>query len=199
MALNLLHANDRAGQYPPSWYAATADIPPARPPLEGTHRADVCIVGAGYTGLSAAIHLAQAGRKVIVLEAHRAGWGASGRNGGQAGSGQRRGQDELEKMLGHERAVRLWQLGEEAKALVRSLIAQYAIDCDPVPGIIHADHKPQFSRHSREYAELLNDRYGYDEIRFLDREEIRALVASPGYFSGTYDTGAFHLNPLKYV
>ncbi len=143
--------------------------------------------------------LREAGLSVVVLEAHRAGWGASGRNGGQAGTGQRRGQDELEKMLGHDRAAKLWSLGEDAKALVRQLIDRHAIDCDPVPGVIHADHKPQFVRHSREYAQLLNDRYGYDKIRFVEREELRAIVASEGYFGGTLDTGAFHLNPLKYV
>ncbi len=199
MAINLLHAHGKAGEYPASWYATTVEFPPATRALEGSHVADVCIIGAGYTGLSAALHLAQAGKSVIVLDAHRAGWGASGRNGGQAGSGQRRGQDELEKALGHKQAALLWDLGEEAKALVRSLAATHGISCDIVPGIIHADHKPQFVQHSRAYVQLLNSRYGYEKIRFLDREEMRATVASPGYHGGTYDEGAFHLNPLKYV
>jgi gamma-glutamylputrescine oxidase len=199
MAVNLLHANDKSGEYPATWYAATVEFPAARPMLEGSHAADVCIIGAGYTGLSAALHLAQAGKSVIILDAHRAGWGASGRNGGQAGSGQRRGQDELEKALGHSQAALLWDLGEEAKALVRSLADTHGIACDIVPGIIHADHKPQFVQHSRAYVQLLNSRYGYEKIRFLDRDEMRSLVASPNYFGGTYDEGAFHLNPLKYV
>jgi len=173
MALNLLHANDKTGEYPASWYATTVEFPAAQPMLEGSHTADVCIIGAGYTGLSAALHLAQAGKSVIILEAHRAGWGASGRNGGQAGSGQRRGQDELEKALGHKQAALLWDLGEEAKALVRSLATTHDIACDIVPGIIHADHKPQFVQHSRDYVRLLNSRYGYEKIRFLDRDEMR--------------------------
>ena len=87
--MNLLHANDQPGTYPDSWYAATAEPPPARPPLAGDQRADVCVVGAGYTGLSAALHLAQRGYAVTILEAQRIGFGASGRNGGQVGSGQR--------------------------------------------------------------------------------------------------------------
>ncbi len=95
--LDLLTANDAPGAYPPSWYAATADLLPPFPALEGEVVADVCVVGGGYTGLSAALHLAEAGLDVVLLEAQRVGWGASGRNGGQVGSGQRREQDWLER------------------------------------------------------------------------------------------------------
>lgn len=199
MALSLLHANDRRGEYPRSWYAATAAPAPMRPALAGPRRADVCIIGAGYTGLSAALHLAEAGLEVVVLDAHRAGWGASGRNGGQAGTGQRRDQEELEAMLGRPDARRLWDLAEEAKALVRSLIARHAIDCDASPGIIHADHKARHVPHSRAHAEKLNREYDYPHIRFVDREEMRTLVGSPAYHGGTIDTDAFHLHPLNYA
>ena len=108
--MNLLFANDRAGQYPASYYAATATPLSQFPPLKGEARADVCVVGGGYTGLSAALHLAQRGFSVILLEAHRVGFGASGRNGGQVGSGQRLDQDDLEKMVGlpHARRRRRW-------------------------------------------------------------------------------------------
>jgi gamma-glutamylputrescine oxidase len=199
MALNLLHANDRRGEYPPSWYAATVEQPPAAPPLAGEIRADVCIVGAGYTGLSAALHLAKAGFRTVILEAHRAGWGASGRNGGQAGTGQRRGQDELEEMLGRDQARKLWNLAEESKALVRSLVEAHGIDCELMPGVIHADHKPAFVDHTKAYVEKLSREYGYRHARFLDRSQIRSIVASDGYFGGAMDDGAFHLHPLKYV
>ena len=86
--MDLLSANDKPGEFPPSYYAATADLPAAAPPLTGSQTFDVAIVGAGYTGLSAALHLAKSGRSVALLEAHRAGFGASGRNGGQVGTGQ---------------------------------------------------------------------------------------------------------------
>ena len=87
--VNLLHANDRRGEYPASYYAETAAPLNRFPVLKGQHKADVCIVGGGYTGLSAALHLAQKGYDVVLLEAHRVGFGASGRNGGQVGSGRR--------------------------------------------------------------------------------------------------------------
>ena len=98
--MNLLYANDRRGAYPDSWYAATATPLERFEPLKGAQKADVCIIGGGYTGLSAALHLAKAGRSVVLLEAQRVGFGASGRNGGQLGSGQRVEQDALERMLG---------------------------------------------------------------------------------------------------
>ena len=102
--MNLLYSNDRKAEYPPSWYAATAHAFDCHPALEGDHTADVCIVGGGYTGLSAALHLAEAGFDVVLLEAHRAGFGASGRNGGQVGSAQRVDQEDLERLVGDEDA-----------------------------------------------------------------------------------------------
>ena len=113
--MNLLHANDRRGQYPPSWYAATAGALPPFPPLRGAARADVCVVGAGYTGLSAALHLAEAGLSVVLLEAQRVGFGASGRNGGQLGSGQRMEQTALERLVGPDDAAHLWRLAKRPR------------------------------------------------------------------------------------
>ncbi len=98
--VNLLHANDRRGEYPASYYAATAAPIDRFPILKGAVKADVCVVGGGYTGLSAALHLAQKGFDVVLLEAHRVGFGASGRNGGQVGSGQRQDQVWIEKAVG---------------------------------------------------------------------------------------------------
>ena len=102
--MNLLDANDRLGCYPDSWYAATATPLPEFEQLRGEHSADVCVIGAGFTGLSAALHLAEAGFKVMLLDAHRVGFGASGRNGGQLGTGQRMEQDDLLKLMGDIKA-----------------------------------------------------------------------------------------------
>ena len=122
--MNLLHVNDRRGQYPASLYAETRDPLPPFAPLRGETRANVAILGGGYTGLSAALHLARAGFRVVLLEAHRVGFGASGRNGGQIGSGQRLEVAELEAMVGHDRAHILWDMAEEARHLTLDLAAE---------------------------------------------------------------------------
>jgi gamma-glutamylputrescine oxidase len=197
--MNLLHANDRAGEYPPSWYAVTAAPFDRRPPLRGAARADVCIVGAGYTGLSAALHLSERGYRVIVLEAHRVGFGASGRNGGQVGSGQRLDQDTLERMLGTGTAHRLWDLAEDAKALLRGLIDRHAMPCRFHPGIIHACRSPAEVAAAHAEADRLRRDYGYAPTEPLDRAGIRALVGSDAFAGGVIDRGAGHIHPLNYA
>jgi gamma-glutamylputrescine oxidase len=196
---DLLTANDRPGEYPPSWYAATARELAPFPALAGEVEADVCVVGGGYTGLSAALHLAEAGFDVALVEAQRVGWGASGRNGGQVGSGQRRDQDWLEAHCGRERARALWDMAEEAKVLVRGLVARHGIDCDLRSGIIHAAHKAAYVAEYHAEAEKLARDYGYAEVEPLDREALAALVASPAYHGGTLDRGGAHLHPLNYA
>lgn len=197
--MDLLHVNDRPGQYPASFYAATAAPLAPFAPLRGETRADVCIVGGGYTGLSAALHLAQAGRRVVLLEAHRVGFGASGRNGGQVGSGQRLDQVALEKMAGREAAHRLWDLAEEAKALVRTLIADHAMPCTFHPGVAHACRSQGEVRDTHAYVEKLHRDYGYDQLEPLDQAGIRALIGSPVYKGGEIDWGAGHVHPLNYA
>ncbi|KAA2313176.1 FAD-dependent oxidoreductase [Pseudooceanicola sediminis] len=197
--MKLLYANDATGAYPPSWYAATATLLPPFPPLEGDARADVAIVGGGYTGLSAALHAAQAGLSVILLEAQRVGFGASGRNGGQLGSGQRPYQDDLEKWLGAEDAGTLWQLGEDAKNLVKSLIRDHDIDADLKPGVAWVGCSAGDAKHLHDYADLLQDRYGYTQMERLDAAASHALCPSPAYAGGILDHGAAHLHPLRFA
>ncbi len=196
--MNLLDANDTAGQYPQSYYAAHANPLPPFPSAKGKIRTDVCVVGAGFTGLSAALHLAQAGYSVTLVEAQRIGFGASGRNGGQVGTGQRQDQDELEKMVGLDHAKSLWGIAQEAVQLVKDLSGDMT-DCSVVPGVIHAAHKARFVGHEHDYADKLARDYGYDQITTLDRTEMRAAVASPKYFGGTLDMGAGHIDPLRYA
>ncbi|NVK29797.1 MAG: FAD-binding oxidoreductase [Gammaproteobacteria bacterium] len=199
MALDLLYANDRQGEYPDSYYAATAIQLPLQPRLEQDIAVDVCIIGAGYCGLSSALHLAKRGYSVALLDAHRVGWGASGRNGGQLGSGQRADQWTLEKRDGMAVAKQLWDIAEESKALVKSLIAEHNINCDLLPGIAHTDHKPQFVEESRAYNRHLAKHYGYDQIQELSSDERRHYINSPAYYGGSIDWGAAHLHPLNFA
>jgi len=193
--MNLLHANDRPGEYPRSLYADTRDPLPPFPQLRGEARADVAILGGGYTGLSAALHLARAGFRVVLLEAHRVGFGASGRNGGQIGSGQRLEVAELEAALGRTRARALWDMAEEARHLTLTLAAEAGV---PVTrGIAHCARTPPEVAHARANAEKLARDYGYDLIEPLDRDGLHAIVPSDAYVGGDLDRGGAHLHPLN--
>ncbi|MBS7543404.1 NAD(P)/FAD-dependent oxidoreductase [Ancylobacter oerskovii] len=183
--------------HPHSWYAATATPFPDFPPLKGTVRADVCVIGGGYTGLSAALHLAEAGLDVVVLEAAKIGSGASGRNGGQIHTGQRRDQDWLEERVGLDMARALWRLAEDAKADLYALIARHGIDCTPRKGLIMADHKPGYVAHSHAYARKLAELYDYPHVAPLSREQVRELVGSDAYHGGVIDREGGHLHPLN--
>lgn len=197
--LDILTANDRPGSYPDSHYAATTTLIEPMAPAKGDMRADVVIIGAGFTGLSAALHMAKAGLDVVLLDAHRVGFGASGRNGGQVGTGQRLDQDELEQMLGKPRARELWDLAVEAVSLTKALAADHAPEAGFMPGVIHADHKPRFVAESHAYARKLQEDYGHERIHPLTRDELHALCASDAYHGGYIDTEAGHLNPLAYA
>lgn len=197
--MNLLYANDRRGEYPESWYAATATPLERFPTLKGAVKADVCVVGAGYTGLSAALHLAEAGRDVVLIDAQRVGFGASGRNGGQLGSGQRVDQEALEKMVGKDHARRLWDMGEEAKTLVKSLIKRHDIDCHLKPGVAWTASTKADVRHLHDYAEHLQRHYGYDQVEALDHAALQDVCPSPDYLGGMLDMGAAHLHPLNFA
>ena len=197
--MNLLYSNDTQGAFPRSWYAATAHERTPAPQLRGDAAADICVVGGGFTGLSAALHLAERGYSVALIEAHRVGFGASGRNGGQLGSGQRVEQTDLEKMVGEAEALKLWELAENAKYLVKQLISKHNIDCDLKPGIAHATFSASETAHEHAYVEHLQSRYGYDQITALSEEALSAVCPSPRYKGGSLDMGAAHLHPLNYA
>jgi len=199
MSFELVQDKSDSSDYPDSYYRASCNRPLDLGPLDGSRRADVCIIGGGYTGLSSALHLAERGYDVVLLEARKPGWGASGRNGGQLCSGQRKEQDTLSEMVGADAARKLWELAEDAKALAKSLIASHAIDCDLKPGIAHPNHKSVYDADSRAYVDLLREQYDYQQIEYLERDAMAALVGSDSYYGGTLDMGAAHLHPLNYA
>jgi len=190
--MNPLYRNDRAGQFPKSWYAATADIPAERPPLFGETTADVCVIGAGFTGLTAALRLAQKGLSVVVLDAHRAGFGASGRNGGQVSSGYNKSQAWLAKHLGDAPARQLWDMSQEAKADLRALAGPEA---RYTAGVAHGAYSAAEVAEDHAEAEFLARNYGYDQIAPLPD----GIVQTPLYKGGTLDMGAGHIHPLRYA
>ncbi len=182
-----------------SWYAASAPATETYSSLRGAVDTDVCVIGAGYTGLSTALFLRQRGYTVTVLEANKVGWGASGRNGGHVGTGQRAEQDQLEKMVGLEHAKALWGLGLEAVDTVCQLIAEHQIDCELKTGNLHVACKKKEVQDLRHEVEHLSSVYGYDQIRFVDGEELKEMTSGQGFHAGTLDSGARHLHPLKYA
>ena len=198
--MDILTVNDRIGEYPDSYYKATATAPGVYSQAKGDISADVCVVGGGYSGLSAALHLAREGFDVVLLEANRVGAGASGRNGGQVGTGQRVEQFELEKLFGKERARALWDMSLESVDLVSEFCAEATkTPCKVRKGIIEANHRKRYTKGSRAYVDHLQKVYDYDKISFLDKEQIREEIGSSDYCSGHLDMGSGHINPLQYV
>lgn len=180
-----------------SYYRATANAAPSHPPLTGRHNVDVCIIGAGYTGLSAAIELAKRGYRVKVLEAGPVGWGASGRNGGQICSGYSPGMAKFERTLGPELARACFGIAEEGKALLAERIRRYGIDCNLRWGYIHGavrkGHVAELAAMQAEYA-----RYGYADTQLLSMDEMRARIGSEVFLSGLYEPKSGHLHALNY-
>jgi len=180
-----------------SYYQATASPAPAHPPLSGDVTADVCVIGAGYTGLSAAIELAEAGYKVVVLEAETVGFGASGRNGGQICTGFSSGQSKIEAQLGKDDARRCFALAEESKVLLKDRIARHAIDCDLNWGYIHAIPKASQFDGLKEWKNEL-DGLGYTGTQILTKAELEERLGTRLYHGALRESGAGHLHPLNY-
>ncbi|MGA9027045.1 MAG: FAD-binding oxidoreductase [Steroidobacteraceae bacterium] len=186
-----------------SYYAASApavqSVAPPRMPLEGEHRADVCVVGAGIAGLSTALHLAKRGYSVAVLEARHVGYGASGRSGGQTIFGLAASQQKLIGLVGRADAHRLFDLTVEALDLTQSLIREHAIDCDYRPNHLHVAIKARHQAELEAWWHELHDEYGYDSVHLLDRDALQAHVTSERYIGGLLDTRSGHLHPLKFT
>jgi len=183
----------------PNYYFATSPPPPPHPPLRGEIRADVCIVGGGISGLSAALHLIERGFSVALLEAKHLGFGGSGRSGGQTIFGYASGQEKLEKLVGETDARFMWDIALEGMKLQRELIARHSIACEYVAGHMHVGVKPRHDAELRAEVESLHTKYGYRSVRFVDHDELRTIVQSDRYTTGIYDANSGHLNPYKYT
>lgn len=182
-----------------SYYSATAQGAYDFPTLAGSERADVCVIGGGFTGLSTALNLAERGFEVVLLEAERVGYGASGRCGGLIGSGQRKDVLETEKMFGFDTSKRLWDFAEAAKAEIRDRVAKHSIDCDLQKGQLIGVHKKRYRGWATTLSEALADRYQYPDTHSLDKEATRAMVATDSFLEGLFDANAATIHPLNYA
>jgi gamma-glutamylputrescine oxidase len=184
---------------PQGYYAASAPAAPARPSISEISKADVCVIGGGFTGLSAALHLTEAGARVVLVEAQTAAFAASGRNGGQLCTGLRKSQPVLEKELGVQHARDLWDLNEEAKALIGELSRKHGIACDLKPGLVNGAHDAAALRELAEGTEYLNKHYNYSAARMMDADETARMIGTMAYKGARFDSGAGHIHPLKYA
>jgi len=189
----------QAAGHPQSYYVATAQGMVDYPVLRGDEAADVCVIGGGFTGVSAALNLAERGYSVVLLEAERIGFGASGRCGGLIGSGQRKDVLEMESLFGTDRARLLWDLAEDAKQEIRRRVATHGIDCGLQNGQVEGIHKRSYLEWPAELADALAERYDYPHCRALSRSEVRELVATDSFLGGLWDGEAAALHPLNYV
>ncbi|WP_025917282.1 FAD-binding oxidoreductase [Herminiimonas sp. CN] len=179
-----------------SYYEASVARAAASPALAGRSSADVCVIGAGLAGLSAALELAQRGYKVTVLEAKQVGWGASGRNGGQAIVGYA-SDDAIEAQLPAADARRAWTLTVEGLQLLRDRIGSHGIECDYRPGYLSLARNPKKGRELADWARHLQQDYGYP-LQAIPPQQMPHWIASKRYHSGAFDPNSGHLHPLKY-
>src|SRR6185295_16493624 len=183
-----------------SYYAATAHAFEPAPALAGEIETDVVIIGGGYTGLHAALNAAERSYRVVLLEAERIGWGASGRNGGQIIPGWRKGAAELVKRFGEVQAKTVFGMALEARSLTLEQIAKHNIDCDVVTnGHLTLAAKASDLAWMGEEADTLARAMAYPNARVLDAGEARAKVATECFHGGLLDECGGHLHPLNYA
>ena len=183
---------------PSTYYHATATEPfPNAPQLTEPTTADVCVIGGGYAGLSAALHLARKGISVALLEESRIGSGASGRNGGQVHHGFRHDSPWFESRLGADFARRIGLLAVEARVHLDWLIQTYGIDAQYLPGLLHLCHKRSYVAEARAHVEEVMSRHSEAGLRFLDQEETRSLVNGNAFYGGYLDPHSGHLHALN--
>ena len=182
--------------YPQSYYAASANPAPARPVLQGEVETDVCVIGAGYTGLSSALFLLENGFKVTVLEAAKVGFGASGRNGGQIVNSYSRDIDVIERSVNPRQAQLLGHMAFEGGRIIRERIAKYNIQCDLKDGGVFAANTPKHMQHL-EAQKKLWERYGHTQLELMDATRIREVVGTDNYVGGMLDMSGGHIHPLN--
>lgn len=181
----------------PSYYAATANHASKRQPLLGDVTADVCVIGAGFTGLSAALHMAEFGHKVIVLEAKKIGWGASGRNGGQIVNGYSRDYDVIKKRYGEDTARALLGMSLEGGQIIRDRVEKYNIQCDLKPTNFFAAFTTKQLKELEHKKKIWEDIGGHSGLVLYDKNDMGSVVDTDLYIGGLMDENGGHMHPLN--
>ena len=179
-----------------SYYAATINDNTDYHALQGEQSADVCVIGAGFTGISTALHLAERGYNVHVIEANKIAWGASGRNGGQMIGGIS-GEKRIAKLHDHEMDQLLWEMRWAGHEIIRERIQTYNIQCDLKSGYLDVAIK---ERHIRELHDILDALIKHDfpyEFKLLSREETQNTIGTKAYIGALMNMGNGHLHPLN--
>ena len=192
-----MNAPVQRSQHTTSYYAASSLPQPDHPVLQGERVADVCVVGGGFSGLNTALELAERGMSVILLEAHKIGWGASGRNGGQLIRGVGHGLEQFEGIIGKDGVRQMKLMGLEAVEIVRQRVERFNIDCDLTWGYCDLANKPRDLEGFAQEAEELRALGYRHETRLLQAHEVRSVVGSDRYVGGLIDMGSGHLHPLN--
>ncbi|QTT81924.1 FAD-binding oxidoreductase [Pseudomonas chlororaphis] len=184
----------------PSYYSATLNSETAYPTLQGQVSVDVVIIGGGFTGVASAVELAEKGLKVALVESHKIGWGATGRNGGQVTgslSGDEAMRKQMRRTLGDEVDDFIWQLRWRGHQIIRQRVDKYTIACDLKHGHLHAAYKPSHLAGLRaDYQEAVRRGMG-DEVSLLNRQQVREVLESPLYHGAIKNTRNLHLHPLN--
>lgn len=182
--------------YPTSFYAASANAAPIRYALSDSVETDVCVIGAGYTGLSTALFLLEHGFRVVVLEAAKVGFGASGRNGGQIVNSYSRDLDTVERSVGRDAGRLIGSMAFEGGQIIRERVKRYDIKCDLKNGGVFAAFNAKQMQHL-EAQKKLWERYGYSQLEMLNLDGIRDVVACERYVGGLLDQGGGHIHPFN--
>jgi gamma-glutamylputrescine oxidase len=180
-----------------SYYAATVNRRTGYPPLENDIEAEVVVVGAGFSGVNTALELAERGVDVVLLEANRIGWGASGRNGGQIIGGIGHDPERFEKHIGKDGVAAIYQMGLEARDIIRERIERYSIDCDLKWGYCDVALKPRHMKQFAEWRDFRKSIGNQHDYTLLDRDELKQYVNSERYLGGLLNYANGHIHPLN--
>jgi gamma-glutamylputrescine oxidase len=182
-----------------SYYRATANPFAAQPSLVGDHKVDVCVIGGGFTGLSAALTAAEAGYSVILLEAETVGFGASGRNGGQLIPGLRWGMADILSEFGPQRARTIYNVAMDAVNSVNARVAKHGIACDLKTGHLEAAYKPAHYDAMLRELDVLQDDFGHATCEAVAPADMAKHIDAAGYHGGLYERAGGHFHPLNYA